>query len=563
MGAGGKGPLRRGWQEGALVLVVGAAVAVWFTWPLAARLNRLGRVDQGDGQFSIWNVAWVAHALSTNPLAVFDANIFHPHRKTLTYSEANLGAGILAWPAYRLTGDPFVAHNTAFLLSFVLSMVSTYYLTRYLTGVWVAALPAALLFAFCPYLFGRTAHIQLLMTFGLPLSLLAMHRFVDRPCGTRMLGLGLALATQALFCAYYGVLASLLVVLGVIVYSGFDGRWRQVRYWLFAVGAAAVAVLVLLPVYLPYRELQITRGFARPLAEAIRYSADWRAYFASNSRWHAWMLPLLGHWKEVLFPGFVAMGLGIAGLTYGLSSRADRATRRHVTYYALVLVFALWSSFGPRAGLYAVLYHSVPLFSFLRAPSRFGVAVTLALAVLSAFAIARWPRIGSSPRPAWVAAALAGLALADLHLPSMPFREAEPPSPVYRLLRQLPPGAVLEMPFFYTRATHYRHSWYMLQSAYHWKPLINGYSDYLPPDFIEMTVPVSSFPNLESFRLIEPRGARYVVFHLNWYNAVNRADLLDRLQRYRAYLRLLMRADDTLLYEIVAWPHLEEGSQHP
>lgn len=548
----------RGWREAALLVLFAVGVTVWFTWPLAARLDKLGRVDQGDGQFSIWNVAWVAHALSTNPRRLFDANIFYPHRNTLAYSEANLGAGVLGLPAYWGTRDAFVAHNTAFLLSFVLSITATYYLARYLTGSRAAALPAAVLFGFCPYLFARTAHIQLLMTFGLPLSLLAMHRFVDRPSLGRMVALGLALAVQAVFCAYYGVLAGLLVALGLLVYAGFDGRWRETRYWLLAVGAAGVAAMLLLPVFLPYYELQVTYGFSRPLSMAAQYAADWRAYFASSSRWHTWMLPRLGHWKEVLFPGFLATGFGLVGLALGLAKRIDTRARRHTVYYALVAIFAVWASFGPNAGLYTVLYHTVPIFSFLRAPARFGVAVSLALAVLAAFAITRFFTGNQRRCPPWLgAAALVGLGLADLHLAGMPLREAEPPSPVYRLLRHLPPGTVVELPFFYTRMTYYRHSWYMLQSTYHWKPLVNGYSDHLPQDFIDMTIPVSSFPNMEGFRLLEPRGVRYAVFHLNWYNTKNRTELLERLERYKAYLRPLLRDGDTLLYEIVAWPHRE------
>ena len=56
-----------------------------------------------------------------------------------------------------------------------------YYLSRYLTGSRPAAAVAAVLFAFCPYIWARTAHIQLLMTAGLPFSLLAAHRMIDRP----------------------------------------------------------------------------------------------------------------------------------------------------------------------------------------------------------------------------------------------------------------------------------------------------------------------------------------------------------------------------------------------
>ena len=47
------------------VSLAGLALAVILTWPLASNLGGLGRtldVD-ADGQFAIWNVAWVAHAI--------------------------------------------------------------------------------------------------------------------------------------------------------------------------------------------------------------------------------------------------------------------------------------------------------------------------------------------------------------------------------------------------------------------------------------------------------------------------------------------------------------------
>ena len=42
---------------------------------------------------------------------------------------------------------------------------------------------------------------------------------------------------------------------------------------------------------------------------------------------------------------------------------------------------------GPKAGLYTALYYTVPVFSFLRAPSRAGIVVTLCLVVLAAPAL--------------------------------------------------------------------------------------------------------------------------------------------------------------------------------
>ena len=50
-----------------LLPVVGfTALALALTAPLSLNPAGLARLD-GDGQFSIWNVAWVAHALTTDP----------------------------------------------------------------------------------------------------------------------------------------------------------------------------------------------------------------------------------------------------------------------------------------------------------------------------------------------------------------------------------------------------------------------------------------------------------------------------------------------------------------
>src|SRR5213083_2330293 len=160
---------RGGWHEACAVVIVSAILASVFTYPIAFKLGRVGRVDNGDGQLSIWNVAWVAHALAV-----------YPHRGTLAYSENNLGAGVLAVPVYLATRNAYAALNSAVLLSFILTATGMYYLVRYLTRDRRAAAMSAIWFAFCPYIFARTAHIQLLMTAGLPFSMLAFHRMADR-----------------------------------------------------------------------------------------------------------------------------------------------------------------------------------------------------------------------------------------------------------------------------------------------------------------------------------------------------------------------------------------------
>ena len=260
-----QGSSQRGWRELAVVVAAFGALTVVLTFPLAFHLGTIGRTDNGDGQFSIWNVAWVARTLVVDPLHVFDANIFYPHRWTLAYSESNLGAGILAIPVYWATGNPYAAHNFVFLLSFVLSATGAYYLVRYLVGDRRAAVVAAIGFAFCPYVFAHTPHIQLLMTAGLPFSMLAFHRLADRPTPRRGAVLGLAMAAQALFCGYYAVFAALMIGFAVLVVAGIRRRWTDCRYWTAVSAAAGVAIVIAVPLFAPYWGLQRTTGFTRSL----------------------------------------------------------------------------------------------------------------------------------------------------------------------------------------------------------------------------------------------------------------------------------------------------------
>jgi hypothetical protein len=263
------------------------------------------------------------------------------------------------------------------------------------------------------------------------------------------------------------------------------------------------------------------------------------------------MLPLLKRWADVLFPGFLATGFGLAGagLTFFRSSGFPRDLP---AFYGLMALVAFWASFGPSAGLYSVLYNVVPAFSLMRAPARFAAVVVFALSALTAVAVAwfvRTRRYGN-----WMAGLLAVIAVAELAIIPIDWRQAPPLPAPYRLLATLPRAPVVELPFFYEPHDFPRHTRYMLFSTYHWQPLVNGYSDYTPADFREMVVVVSTFPTYTSFKRLERIAPRYAVFHMNMFDRITRPRVEARIQEFSPYLRLIMREGDVWLYEITGWP---------
>ena len=544
-------------------VIAGAAaclLAVLMTWPLASAPGRLGRTTTMDGLHGIWNVAWVSRTLVTSPSTLFDANIFFPHRHTLAYSESNIVAGIVGVPAWLLTHNAYAANSSAILFAFASTLLGMWLLTRKLSGDSGAAAVAAILFAFCPYFYSHSAHIQLLMAGGIPLSMLALHRLADEPSASRGVLLGVALGTQAMACAYYGIFAGLMVGYGVLFFALSRRLWRVSAFWIAVVIGAAVAGVIVLPFLVPYLELQSDSGFARSLDDAQRYAATWPSYLASPSHAHQPILLLarrLG-WRigEVLFPGVLAIILGLSGAAWSIRKTdgdpAAAGDRETLVLYGSLGVLAFWGSFGPAAGLYTVLYRVVPLFTFLRAPSRFGLLLAFVLAIGAALALKRLLALAGRRR-SLAAAAVALIAVAELNVVPFPWQPALPVSSNYRVLAAMPRAPVAEFPFYGERVAYPLHAQYMVLSTTHWLPLVNGYSDYIPADFRQTAFVLDSFPSNDTFAVLQKYRVRYIGIHWDMYGP-RAEEIRTKLKPFERHLRPLGSDPAMSLYEIVSFP---------
>ena len=534
------------------------ALAILMTWPLVTGLGSLGRTQStdSDGQWSIWNVAWVARTVVADPLDLYDANIFHPRRTTLAYSEANILEGLIGAPAYWLSGgNPWLTLNVVMLAAFASAYIGAYLLLKYLCGDRRAAAAGAVLYAFCPYVMSHLPHIQLLFTGGIPLAMLLVHRVADAPSLRRGIFLGLALAAQALSCAYYGIFAGLTVGYASLVFAGTRRLWRSARYWQAIAAGAITSIAIVVPFFLPYLRVQEESGFRRTMEDAARYSADVHFYIASAARAHAWLLDIarrFGPIQEVMFPGLMAVALGAAGVFVAARGRAAFPRGREtLLVYGTLAAVAAWASFGPDAGLYRVLSY-LPAFSFLRAPARFGLVVVLGLVAVGSLALARV--LAAVPPGRRTAAGAVAVALAVADITVIPIRWArapEVPSP-YRLLADSLRGPLAEFPFYGERVAFPLHTQYMLFSTFHWMPMVNGYSDVIPLDFREAAVVLGGFPSTDAFAALARRRVRYIGVHWDMYGP--RADeIRGRLEPFAGKLRTLAADGRMTLYEVVAY----------
>jgi hypothetical protein len=558
-------------REVLVVSVAGIALAILMTWPLAADLAHVGRTlpNDADGQFSIWNIAWVARTVVADPLDLFDANIFHPHKLTLAYSEANILPGTIGAPVWWVTRNPWLTLNVVLLFGFASSFACTYLLLRHLTGSRAGATCGGIVYAFCPYVFSHLSHIQLLMTGGIPLSMLMVHRLVDsfrlKPEATQVakgvasgfsrkgVALGLALAAQALSCAYYGIFAGLMVGFATLLLAVTRGLLRNRAFWTSISLAAATSLLIVGPFFIPYKIVQAESGFGRSVADTAHWAAKPHGYLVSSSNAHRWLLEWtrqFGPWDEVLFPGIFALVAGIAGMV--IVVRRPPRDRETALLYGLLAVLSFWASFGPNAGLYRLLYY-LPTFSFLRAPSRLGLVVVLCLAVFAAFAVRALiervaPRLKGVIAAAAVAAAIGDLVIVPLHWYRAPIIP-----PGYAALAGLPRGALAEFPFYGERIAFPLHAQYMLFSTSHWLPMVNGYSDVIPMDFREAAVVLADFPSNDAFAVLAKRRVRYIAVHWDMY-AGRDGEIRRRLDSFLPNLRVLNEDSRMTLFEVVRYP---------
>jgi len=112
------------------------------------------------------------------------------------------------------------------------------------------------------------------------------------------------------------------------------------------------------------------------------------------------------------------------------------------------------------------------------------------------------------------------LVLAALEPLAAPLRlkRAEDIPSIYRQVRSEPGAIVVEMPFPSTRAV-FANAQYMLNSTEHWKPILNGYSGFVPRSYRVHSELLGGFPDPKSIVALQARGVTHVFVHLDNYGA--------------------------------------------
>ncbi|HJZ70843.1 MAG TPA: glycosyltransferase family 39 protein [Vicinamibacterales bacterium] len=516
-----------------VTLVLFTVLTAVMTYPQVFHMTD-GVHDDGDPLMVTWVLAWVAHQLPRAPAHLFDANIFYPERSTLAYSETLLVPGAIAAPLHWLGVGPILVYNLVFLSGFAISGVGVALLVRRLTGNVGAAILAGIVFAFPPYRMDHYAHLQLQQSQFIPLAMLAFHRLLDTNRLRDGVWLGVCVACQMLSCMYYGLflIPYMTIVCGALLIARREMPRRRLIALAVAGAIVAVATLPLGRAYLAARSVVGERA----RAEVAYGSATWRNYLAPpevnvvyGKVFARFMEP-----ERRLFPGFIAIALTIVGLWPPLSP-----TR---IAYGLGLLLAFDVSLGLNGLIYRGLYDYVLPFKALRIPARMGLMVGFSLAVLGGYGAARLAeRLRSPAARRTVLAAVGLLMLAEYASTPLELFQAprQPPEIYADLLRDrgddAPTSVLFEFPTLRTSDPAY-----LYYSTFHWQTLINGYSGFFPPSYVDLVRAMRNFPDELSIDMIKLHRARYLVIHGEYLRGDRYETLVPQLDR-RSDMKLVSR----------------------
>lgn len=478
---------------------------------------RPGGVQAADLRFVVWLVARNAYTLLNRPGRLFDAEPCHPAERALTLGEPGLTLGLLATPAWALSGDPLSSFHFALFATIWLAAYAMYLLVRAWTGNPVAGLVAGLLYGFHPVKTGNVVHPYIPDTAWTVLALFFATRLFERGRWRDALGLGVCMALQIGGSLYplLGAAALAIPCLAWLVHR-FGVRRLRPGPVLLALGLPAAAAAF---VFTPY-VMASGSGIGLEAVEA-QFFAPWTS-----------LLP----WGQRSF-GWVPIVLALAGVA--LTLRGNGAAPRWALLGGLLLA-ALLAAGGTEGQLFAAgargapmppfeipnLYHALarwlPGLDLVRAPARIDVGAHVALGALAGLGTAallirtpsRWRALASGALVAVAAVTTLGVGLpGDASIERFATLRVAPTPEALELFRSLEAagdtGPVFDAPF--QPGNIKGTSAAVLLSAYHHRRTSACSASFLQPETEELARLGSLLPQPAAARGLARLGFETVV----------------------------------------------------
>ena len=283
------------------------------------------------------------------------------------------------------------------------------------------------------------------------------------------------------------------------------GRWRIAASLILA---AAIAGFILAPVLAPYYWLSKEYGLTRSIAESRQFSSTWTDYLYTGARVHyALWSHAFNKSAEANFPGLVALALAVFGIV------STSQSNRHVRMAMAIVVGAVLLSVAPRLPGFEWAHAHLPGLGAIRAYARAAQIAMVGLGLLAAAGVvALRGRLRNDRRWPIVAGALILLVNVEALRAPMKYTPFEGTPAIYDVLQTPEHSAVVELPIYRLNGV-FLNAEYMVNATRHWKPIVNGYSGFVPPSYGLTTRILNRFPDPSSFAWLREHGVTTVVLH--------------------------------------------------
>lgn len=537
----------------------------------------------GDGSVFTFSIWWYGQQ-GLNFLSDINVrDIFYPWGVPYQVYGDFAPINILLYPVIKLAGVPF-AYNLSVFLSFLLSAFFTYLLVKDITKNRDASVMSGIFFAFTAYRFIRTGgHLNLVHTEWFPLLIYSAKKLFDTKDYKYAVLSGVSFSLMFLSSGYYAYIGGLAVLSFAFIYLR-TMRLVLPPVRVLAV-AVIIPLVVLSPFLYYTSKLRGEGELTGSLGLAYFHSADFLKYLWYNPRGvlmgdFVLSVPI----KTSIFPeqalylGLVPLFLAALALLWKNNKKKKRKDEYKgdglegfvkifliigAVFFILSLgPFLKWIDGGmitvplpdsaksailsasekfvassflsqkdvnrvkefkdiPAPMPYLGLYFTLPFFSMMRVPSRFGIIVYLSLAVLAGIGVARAPK--------WLQKLLPALAVIYLlevvPIPLPMFAPHQRPVDVW-LANQLG-TAIVEYP-----VTLYDCA-YMDYIPFHGKKIANICASFLPKNAVSIVNMLKDFPpSTQALDYFRKNDISYILVDTSQVNNTAQATNLKQLGQF-------------------------------
>ena len=552
------------------------------------RFEQVSKNWDMDTGIAIWAYHWNLHQLFRNPANLFQANIYYPYPNTLAMADNFLGIALLGLPVHWLAGNPMLTYNCILFLTCSLTGLAMFGYIRAKTASGLAGLAAGAMMVALPYHYAHVATIHRTMLASFPLTLWLTDRYLDRHRVRDVVALAGILAYQVI-CTWYIAIALATLFSGYVLFNAFVRPRALFRKRLIIDGAVVCAIVLPVAAFMarPYFALhEAIPAFERSIQFELRNAVAPSDYFAIyepnlvHGRRGLNLLPVHPQLRAY-FPGLTTATMTVAGLlAWWMKRRRASIERRVVTFWIIAGAMAFVLSLGTYLQIgerniplpYLLLYLAIPPLKALKASQAYATIALFCGVALAGFGVAHFlSRAARYARWPWALTAviIVGAQVESLRpglqTMTVPLGQdipeahrwlaRQPGAPVAATLLAAPtPETNDQMELAVPRVKFYRPKFLSMHySIFHFKPILEGHTSYIPPASGSYIHAIGNFPSPDTVELLQAMNADYLLIALDKVDRRLAQAVEHELAPYEP-LHLAERFADSLVYRVLPLP---------